>query len=190
MQVTAKLKHLRMSPRKVRIVADLMRGLSVKQARAQLQFATKKASEPLLKLLNSAVSNARHSYQLEENNLYISKLTVDGGASLKRWMPRAMGRATPILKRTSHVNLILEERTPGKIVPKIKKREAKEKEVIETKPLIEKEERIFAAVEPEDLKAKPIAPGRPYGASGQAKKRFFSRQTFGNIRKIFRRKSI
>lgn len=195
MQVTAKLNHLRISPRKVRLVTDLIKGLSVKEAKTQLRFAIKKSASPILKLLDSAISNAKHNFNLDEDNLYIAKLTVDGGPSLKRWMPRAMGRATPILKRTSHISLVLEEKVPSYVKPKIKEKLKPEEEKLEAKPPVEKietEEKIFTAVPEqfEKLETKPVVPKRPYGASSDAKRRFFSRQTFGNIKKIFRRKSV
>lgn len=192
MQVKANLNNLRISPRKVRLVADLIKGLRAKEAKAQLRFAARHSAEPLLKLLNSAVSNAKHNFNLDENNLYVAKLIVDGGASLKRWMPRAMGRATPILKRTSHISLVLEEKIPSKITSKAERKPKVAEERIEAGvPVekVEKEETIFAALEPEAIKAKPAIP-RPYDASAGAKKRFFSRQTFGNIKKIFRRKAV
>lgn len=110
MQVTAKLSNLRVSPRKVRLVADLIRGMDAVKAKSQLSFLSKKPALPVLKLLNSAIANAKHNYKLDPNDLYISKITVDGGPVLKRVMPRAMGRAFIIRKRSSHVNLTLSEK--------------------------------------------------------------------------------
>lgn len=190
MQVIAKLKHLRMSPRKVRLVANLVKGMDLKQARAQLQFAAKKVAVPLLKLLNSAASNAKHNFNLDENNLYIAKLTVDGGQSLKRWLPRAMGRATPILKRTSSINLVLEEKAGSKASVRSRKKDKDKKEEVTSKPLIEREESIVAAVDEREQKTKPSLVQKPYRSSSVSKKKFFSRQSFGNIKKIFRRKSV
>lgn len=106
-QATASLRYLRMTPRKIRLLADLVRGLSVNDARVQLTFSKKTAAKPLLKLVNSAVANATHNGGLKEETLKIAAITVDGGPMLKRWMPRAMGRATPIRKRTSHINITL-----------------------------------------------------------------------------------
>ena len=110
MQVTAKLNNLRVSPRKVRLVANLIRGLSIKDARVQLNFLVKKSSSPILKLLNSATANAKHNLKLDPEEMYVSAITVDGGPVLKRTMPRAMGRAYIIRKRTSHVRLTLSEK--------------------------------------------------------------------------------
>jgi len=191
MQVTAKLNNLRMSPRKVRLVANLIKGLTAQEAKDQLRFLPKKAALPISRLLDSAVANAKHNFKLDENNLYVCQILVNGGPSLKRWLPRAMGRATPILKRTSNISLILDERVATKKTVRMKKpTKAAEKET-ETKPLIEKEERIFAVPEHEsETKQRTKAIPRPYDSSAQAKKRIFSRQTFGNIRKVFRRKSV
>lgn len=197
MQVTAKLNNLRMAPRKVRIVANLVKGMDAKQAKAQLLFINKKPAAILLKLLNSALGNAKHNFDLPEDNLYIAKLVVEAGPSLKRWMPRAMGRATPILKRTCNINLQLEEKIPSVAktgVKKVSKKEEKEiaREeaiTIPAKPVIE-EETISAIAGGLEKKPKGPAPARPYGASSESKKRFFSRQTFGNIKKMFRRKAI
>ncbi|HJL41933.1 MAG TPA: 50S ribosomal protein L22 [Myxococcales bacterium LLY-WYZ-16_1] len=106
----AKLRHLRTSPRKVRLVADLIRGKHVEEALNILQFTQKGSSEPLAKLVKSAVANADQRGGVDIDNLYVGQLTVDAGPTLKRFMPRAQGRATPILKRTSHVSIALELR--------------------------------------------------------------------------------
>jgi len=108
-EVVAKLRYLRIAPRKVRLVADLIRKKPVNEALAILDFTRKKAARPLKKLLNSAIANAKNNFQLDPSNLYISKITVDEGPKYKRWMPRARGRADLILKRTSHITLVLAE---------------------------------------------------------------------------------
>jgi len=107
--VTAKLSFLRMGPRKVRLVADLIRGKKVTKALEILVLTKKDAARPLLKLLNSAIANAQHNYKIGLENLYLTAIMVDGGPVLKRWMPKAHGRATPIRERTSHINLTLSE---------------------------------------------------------------------------------
>jgi len=109
MEVKASLKHLRTSPRKVRLVADLVRGKKVDNALNQLKLTNKKVTLPLYKLLMSAVSNAENNFELEKDNLMIKEIRVDDGATLKRWMPRAHGRATTIRKRSSHVMITLAE---------------------------------------------------------------------------------
>ena len=132
MSVIAKLNYLRIAPRKVRLVADLIRGKTVEEAQTILNFVTKKAAQPLLKLLKSTIANAKHNFQLEEQNLFISKITVDEGPKLKRWMPRARGQASEIQKKTSHVTIVLEEivKKPKKVkkVKKVKEIEEMKKE--------------------------------------------------------------
>lgn len=114
MPVKVHLRHLRISPRKVRLVVDLIRGLGVEQAEAQLEYMPKKAAQSILKLLRSAVAAADHDFKMEKKNLYISKAYVDVGPTLKRFMPRAMGRAAAIHKRISHITLELDNNIEDK----------------------------------------------------------------------------
>jgi len=107
-KVNAKLKYLRISPRKARLVADTIRGLPVSDAKAQLHLSPKRVSTHLEKLLGSAVASATHNNQLEESKLYIDEIRVDKGPTLKRWRPRARGSASKIEKKTSHVTLVLD----------------------------------------------------------------------------------
>jgi large subunit ribosomal protein L22 len=109
-EVRAKLNHLRIAPRKVRLAADMIRGKGASYALTILKYTPKRAALPLEKLLKSAIANAKNNFQLGEDNLYISKLTVDEGPKLKRWRARAMGRAFEIQKKTSHITLVLAER--------------------------------------------------------------------------------
>ena len=109
----AHLKYVRISPRKVKIVLDLIRGKDTATAMAILQNTPKSASEPLIKLLKSAVANAEHNFQMDSNNLFISECFVCPGPTLKRVMPRAQGRAFRILKRTSHVTRAVKEKEVG-----------------------------------------------------------------------------
>ncbi len=102
-----------MSPRKVRLVAAVVRGKKVTPALDQLIFSPKWSSKPLAKLLKSAIANAKNNFGLKEDNLFIKTLTVDGGPTLKRWLPRAQGRATPLHKRTSHITITLGELVPS-----------------------------------------------------------------------------
>ncbi len=109
--IRAKLSYLRMSPRKVRLVADLIRGKSVEEAQNLLRFSPKAAARPMLKLLNSAVANAKEAEgYIDEANLYVDKVLVDGGPILYRFRARAMGRAARIRKRTSHITIVLKEK--------------------------------------------------------------------------------
>ena len=112
MEITAKLSNLRTAPRKVRQVADLVRGKRAIEARTMLSFTVNKSAGNILKLLNSAIASAKHDFQIDESNLLVSKITVDEGPKLKRWHPMSRGRAYPIIKRTSHIVLTLSEITP------------------------------------------------------------------------------
>lgn len=114
MKVIASLNNLRTSPRKVRLVTDSIVGMDSKAALVQLTHVVKKTSEPLEKLLNSALANAENNFGLDRENMFVSSILVGEGPRLKRWLPRAQGRATLILKRTSHIKLELEERIEGK----------------------------------------------------------------------------
>lgn len=125
MEVKAKLKNLRISPRKVRLVINTIRGLKVEEALTSLDFINKNASSPVKKLLLSAVANAENNHQLEKSNLYIKKIVCDEGFTLKRWLPRAHGRATTLRKRASQIELILDELVPSK-KPAKKKQEKPE----------------------------------------------------------------
>ncbi len=112
--VTAKLSYLRMSPRKVRLVANLLSGMPAEKAIIQLENMTKISAGPMLKLLRSAIANAKHNYEMKEEGLTLKKIIVNDGPILRRWMPRAMGRATPIRKRSSHIEITLEGDAPEK----------------------------------------------------------------------------
>ena len=117
MEATATLRYLRITPRKVRAVADLIRGKNVSAALAQLAFVEKRAAEPVAKLLRSAVANAEvaSKNQVDVDRLRVKSLMVDQGPSLRRFMPRAMGRAFKVLKKTSHIALtISDEAVPKK----------------------------------------------------------------------------
>ncbi len=107
MEIKAQLNYLRIAPRKVRLIANVIKGMKVSSAELELEHLVKRSSLPLLKLLKSAVANARHNFQLDADNLYIKDISVDEGPTLKRSMPRAFGRAAPIRKRASHVSLVL-----------------------------------------------------------------------------------
>lgn len=107
-QVTAKLNDLRIAPRKLRLVADLVRGQDALAAKTRLSFLTKKGARPFLKLLESALANARNNFQLDEKDLYLAKVLVDEGRKLKRWRARSRGQAFPIQKKTSRLLIALE----------------------------------------------------------------------------------
>lgn len=109
-QAVAKLKYARISPRKMKLVLDLIRGKDAKLAMAILKNTPKSASEYLVKLLKSAMANAENNFQMDTDRLYVAECYACPGPTLKRIMPRAKGSADRILKRTSHVTLVLKER--------------------------------------------------------------------------------
>lgn len=123
----AHMRHLRMAPRKVRLVGNIIKHMPVGEAEAQLLVHARRASNPLLKLLRSAIDNAKKN-GLDITKTIVKEIRTDKGPMLKRWMPRAQGRATPIHKHTSHISMVLQETervvvtrfVPGK---RIKKKE-------------------------------------------------------------------
>lgn len=109
-QAKAYLKMIRITPQKTRLVASLVRGRNVEAAEDILRFTPKRAAKPILKLLQSAKANAVNNHDMFEDSLFVSKIMVDEGPILKRYLPRARGRADTLRKRTSHITIILEER--------------------------------------------------------------------------------
>ncbi len=120
--ITASLKNYRQSPRKVRLVADFVRGKRVTQALTTLSFLSKEAAFPIKSVIESAVSNAKNNNQADTSSLVIKEIRVDEGIVLKRRMPRARGSAYPFKKRTSHIKVVLES-APEKVA-KVKKAKA------------------------------------------------------------------
>lgn len=122
--VTAKLSRLRIAPRKVRLVADLIRGKSVEEARQILKYTVRASAQPLAKLLDSAVANARHNYKLDLASLRIGQIMVNQGPTYKRSRPESRGRVAPIQKKTSHISLTLigQSEEPKKQTPVAKKK--------------------------------------------------------------------
>lgn len=173
MQVKAQLKYLKIAPRKVRLVANLVKGLSVDEAENQLKFLAKRSAGQILKLLKSAVANAAHNFNLDKNNLYIKKIAVDGGPMSKRWLPRAMGRATPIQKKTSHITLILESSVKG---IKKEKLERPEKGTEAETPIVKEE-------------VKPTVQQPPRAFKPKFEKSL-AKRTIGFGKRIFRRKTV
>ena len=110
MESHAKLRHLRISPRKARLVADMVRGKPVGQAIDALKFTPRRSALPFKKLIESAIANAENNHGLDIDILYVKELRVDDGPTLKRFRPRAQGRACMIRKRTSHVHVVLAEK--------------------------------------------------------------------------------
>jgi large subunit ribosomal protein L22 len=168
MEVKASLKHLRMSAQKIRLVIDLVRGLPVAAALDQLRFNNKLAARPVAKLLKSAIANGVNTYNLASDNLYIKEIKADEGVTLKRWMPRAHGRATSIRKRACHINLTLAE---------IKDSGKKEKKVVKAAEPVKLEK---LAKEGEKTMAKNVV---------KADKDKNKKQAVLEKAKVFRRKS-
>lgn len=110
MEAKAHAKSIRIAPRKAQLVVDLIRGKQVGEAIAILRHTPKAASPVVEKLLNSAIANAEHNYSMDINNLVISQAYVNQGPTMKRFRPRAMGRASRINKRTSHITLVVSEK--------------------------------------------------------------------------------
>jgi ribosomal protein L22 len=105
--VRASARYVRIAPRKARLIADQVRGLHIEKARALLQFSPRGAAEDIHKLIDSAAANAENNHDLIGDEMKVSSITVDEGPTLKRYRPRAQGRATPIHKRTSHIAVAL-----------------------------------------------------------------------------------
>lgn len=174
MQYKFHLNKLRIAPRKVRLVSALIKGLPVEEAEMQLKFQSKRAALPILKLLKSAVASTINNFNLSPDNLYVASIFVDGGQTLKRFRPRAFGRAGAIHKKTSHVTLVLEERA----MPGAKKVKAKPIKEIKVKEELPEKKPSFSAKRA-DMEGK------------EAPKEIKPKGRFGGItRKIFRRKAI
>lgn len=127
MEVKAVEKFIRISPKKARLVADVVRGKNAKQSLTMLKFMPKKAAGIIYKALKSAVANAENNSNLNGDNLVISKITVDGGPSLKRFRPRSKGMASHILKRTSHVTVVVSDSIVKSSKSKVKSDEKSKK---------------------------------------------------------------
>ncbi len=173
MLVDAKSRYIRIAPRKLRLVADLVRGMKVDEARQTLKFTVKRGTDPVLKVLNSAVANAEHNFYLSKENLYIAEIRIDGGPTIKRFRPRARGSASQILKRTSHISIKL-----GEITPQTDKKASDKK----TKTKIEK---VYQEARP---KEEGIAKEKRKDGLGKVKDN--KQETKADKKSIFRRKSI
>ena len=113
MQVTAHLSSLRMTPRKVRDVARTLKGADAIAATYRLRYLPHRPARPISKLIDSALANAYHTFGLVKENMMIKDIVVNGGTVLKRFRPKGFGSTSPLIKRTSHVTVVLEEKVPG-----------------------------------------------------------------------------
>lgn len=162
---TVKLNYLHIAPRKVRLLANVIKGLPVNEAEAQLYLRPQRASKPLLKLLRSAVANAKNNQKADTDKLVVDQIWVDGGPVFKRFLPRAMGRATPILKKTSHITLVLKE-SGKKFEPKFN--------IVVEQPKVKKEKKVKKAMPKAEIKKEAVK----------------LKEKVGFLRRIFRRKSV
>lgn len=169
MPVKAFLRHSHIAPRKAKIVADLVRGMDVNEAEAQLRFLNKKSSYLILKLLLSVVSNATHNFEMDKGNLFIKKFIVNEAPTMKRFRPRAFGRAYTIRKRTSHIEIELEEKVKGKKAKKTQKN-------------------VEAGAEKPEKKTR-VKSEKKWGKDSGQRRGLFGRKVSGGG-KIFQRKTI
>jgi len=174
MEIKAKLNYLRIAPRKVRSVIDLIKGKEIREAEAQLKFLSRRASDPVLRLLKSAVANAKSNFNVDKENLFVKKIIVNEGVPYKRWRPMSRGRAYPILKRTSHVIISLGVKEGVKI--------EKRQTVIE-KPIKKEVVKETSPNKEEIQKTKPTDKKTIKDTSLRPKKQNWAKR-------IFRRKSI
>lgn len=176
MEVKAQLNHLRIAPRKVRLAANLLKGKRVSEAQSILLHLSKRSSQPLLKLLKSAVANAKHNFDSAEDSLTVKNISVNKGFVLKRFRPRAFGRAAPLHKETSHVSLVLgieKERDHSKFG--FKKAESKKGPTVRE-------------VDLEDIKNNMELKNR--GAADDKNETRFKTKPVDFVRRVFRRKAI
>lgn len=148
-----KLNYLRIAPRKVRLIGNLVKGLSVNEAEAQLFYDRHRAAKPLLKLLRSAMANIRTNHRKNPEDFYVENLTVDQGPMLKRSMPRARGMATPIQKKMSNIALYLAEKSGT--TPRFKFAAAKKKKAVAAKDEARKSKKMAVEKETGVVKEKP-----------------------------------
>lgn len=188
MKVTAKLNNLRVAPRKSILVANLIKGMDVNVAIQQLDIQVKRTSPYMKKLLLSAVANAENNFGLNRNNLYVLDARIGAGPTMKRWMPKAFGRAGQILKRTSNIDLVLEERVEGlgrktkEEMEKEKEKKAAEKKKQEKARLKEEEKMKKESDAPDTDKTEEAKKEEP-----RAKKEVKQK---GWTKRIFQRKSM
>jgi large subunit ribosomal protein L22 len=179
MKVSAKLNGLRIAPRKSKLVADLIKGMDVVVALNQLDIHVKKTSEYMKKLLESAIANGENNFGLDKNNLYVLDVIVGAGPVMKRWMPKAFGRAGEILKRSSRIEIILEERVEGK---NRKTKEQMEKEKAQKMKEKKKAEKEQSGEEKKTIAEKEIKKDEVQGKKEVKKKSW--------AKKMFQRKSM
>lgn len=178
MEIKAQLRFLRLPPRKVRAILNVIRGLSIKEAEAQLLLFKKRAAQPVLKLLYSAIANAKNTFSLRKEDLQIKRIEAQEGPTLHRWFPRAFGRAAPIRKKSSHLLIVLEPQKGVSVVKKIETTKLqKPKEESKTEVIEEAKEKKETVVKKEE-KIKKV------------KKEAKTKREKGFVKRIFSRKAI
>jgi large subunit ribosomal protein L22 len=171
MEIKAKLNYLHIAPRKVRLVVDLIKGMDAKEAKTQLRFMPQRVAGYLIKLIDSAISNAENNLKIDKEGLFIKQIRVDEGTPFKRWRPVSRGRAFPVLKRTCSIDLVLG------IKEGFKPKEVKEvKKGIEPKETKEIKEETKAV--PEKIKTKPTKESKKTSKFGGLTKKIFRRKSF------------
>jgi large subunit ribosomal protein L22 len=183
MEVSASLNYLRIAPRKVRLVADLIRGKKVSKIISILSFTNKRAAAPLLKLIKSAVANAVNNYKLNPDNLFLKRILVNEGPKLKRLMPRARGQAFRIEKKTSHIIVVLDELSETF-------KGSSEKEMVVTKEISSQKDKVLQKKE-EISKVKVQKPKEKITSKDlKVKKDRVKPLIQKGIKRIFRRKAF
>jgi large subunit ribosomal protein L22 len=178
MEIKVKTKYIRFSSKKLRLVANLIRGAKVDIALDQLKFANKKAAEPIAKLLKSAIASAVNDFEMDKNNLLVKEIRIDEAGMLKRWTPKAHGSATPIRRRLSHINISVGEVAASGITG------AKKKDIeapISLEEMVKEGEKASKADKSEKKDVKKDSAGKDLKKDGMGKKGF--------VNKMFQRKS-
>jgi large subunit ribosomal protein L22 len=193
MQIKAQTKYLKISAKKMRLVARVIKGKDVLQALNYLKFVPRKASPFIFKTLSSALANAEHNFNLNRDNLFVKEIFVNEGATLKRWRPRAFGRATPIQKKSAHLTIILEEKEPSSKSSSSKSLSSEKKK----KKTNQEDLKIVTA---QDIKKQEARPQDRENLEGDSEtkrkapeqdlKKVRNRIKDANLKKFFRRKSI
>ena len=151
MEIKAQLNNLRLAPRKVRAVVNLLKGKNVNEALSQLEYFVRRPVEPIKKLLNSAIANAENNFSMVKDNLYIKSIIVDEGVKLKRMRAKGFGRSAAIQKKTSHIRLILDEYKAGL-------RKEKTARVKKETEVIKEEARVHDVKKPAGGEARQVRP--------------------------------
>jgi large subunit ribosomal protein L22 len=186
MEIKAKGRYLKISPKKMRLVVDLIRGMEAEKALNYLNFIPQKAALLIAKVLKSCIANAENNFDLKKDNLLIKKIFVNEGTVLKRWQPKAFGRATPIKKKNCHLEIVLEEKNPSskKATKPLKEKKASEK-IIQTENNNQGKEEINIPIKETQRTQETIEKKQKID-----KVKARAKGTKGILTRVFRRKSI